>query len=116
MIIKLILAAGRNDSLKNDPFMPLSLPIIASLAPEHKYIFSDMLSDQNINFNEKVDLVGISYRITAEKTAFKIAEKFREKKVKVVLGGPQASANPFEAIMHCDSVVIGEAEALWPVL
>jgi len=116
MIIKLILVAGSNDTLKNDPFMPLSLPIIASLAPEHRYIFVDMLSEHKINYNEKVDLVGISYRITAEKTAFKIAEKFREKNVKVVLGGPQASANPFEAVKHCDSVVIGEAEALWHVL
>ncbi len=116
MIIKLILAAVKNDTLKNDPFMPLSLPIIASSAPLHKYIFVDMLSDKKIDYNEKVDLVGISYRITAEKTAFKIAEKFKEKNIKVVFGGPQPSAAPLEAIKHCDSVVIGEAEELWPVL
>jgi hypothetical protein len=34
--IKLILSADENDPLKKkDPFMPLSLAILASVAPEH---------------------------------------------------------------------------------
>lgn len=113
MNITLILAAHKNDVLKNDPFMPLALPIIASIAPEHKYKFIDMLSEQKVNFNEKTDIVGISYRITAEKTAFYIADEFRKRGVKVVLGGAQASVNPFDAKLHADAVVIGEAEPLW---
>ena len=40
MKIKLILAASEFDPLKkNEPFMPLSLPLLAATAPEHDYIF-----------------------------------------------------------------------------
>lgn len=117
MKIKLILAASEFDPLKkNEPFMPLSLPLLAATAPEHEYTLINMLSDDKINYNEPVDLVGISSRITAEKTAYKIADEFRKRNVKVVLGGPQISAVPFKAIKHADSVVVGEGEELWPIL
>lgn len=114
--IKLILAADEQDPLrKKDPFMPLSLAILASVAPEHKYFFTDMLWE-DISTAEPADLVGISVRMSAEKAAFRIAEEYRAKGVTVVMGGPQVSANPFEARKHADAVVIGEGEKLWPVL
>ena len=117
MKIKLILAASEFDPLKkNEPFMPLSLPLLAATAPEHDYTLINMLSNDKINYNESVDLVGISSRITSEKTAYKIADEFRKRKVKVVLGGPQISAIPFIAKKHADSVVVGEGEELWPIL
>lgn len=117
MKIKLILAASEFDPLKkNEPFMPLSLPLLAATAPEHDYIFINMLSSDKIDYNEPVDLVGISSRITSEKTAYKIADEFRKRNIKVVMGGPQISVMPFAAIKHADSVVVGEGEELWPVL
>lgn len=117
MKIKLILAASEFDPLKkNEPFMPLSLPLLAATAPLHDYTLINMLSDDKIDYDEPVDLVGISSRITAEKTAYKIADEFRKRKVKVILGGPQISAVPFRAIEHADSVVVGEGEELWPRL
>jgi len=117
MKIKLILAASEFDPLKkNEPFMPLSLPLIAATVPDHDYTLINMLANDKINFDEPVDLVGISSRITAEKKAYQIADEFRKRKVKVVLGGPQMSAMPFRAKEHADSVVVGEGEELWPVL
>ena len=76
----------------------------------HNYILINMLSNDKINYDEPVDLVGISSRITSEKTAYKIADEFRKRKVKVVLGGPQVSVVPFNAKKHADSVVIGEGD------
>jgi radical SAM superfamily enzyme YgiQ (UPF0313 family) len=117
MKIKLILAADWNDPLrKNNPFKPLSLLLLAASAPDHEYALIDMLDTQEIDYDSGVDLVGISIRKSAEKAGFGVADQFIKKGVKVVLGGPQASANPLEAIKHADVVVIGEGEDLWPKL
>ncbi len=117
MKITLILAAAKNDPLKkNDPFMPLSLPLIAAAAPMHDYAFVDMLAGEKPNPSKPCDLVGISARITAEKTAFALADEYRRRGVVVVLGGAQISSNPCEAAKHADAVVIGEGEGVWPVL
>ena len=117
MKITLILAAAKNDPLKkNDPFMPLSLPLIAAAAPDHEYTFVDMLAGEKPNPKKPCDLVGISARITAEKTAFEIANTYRKQGVPVVLGGAQISSNPYEAASHADAVVIGEGEGVWPQL
>ncbi len=118
MRIKLILAAGDVDPLAtNNQFKPLALSILAGLAPEHDYEMVDMLKrGTKINFNKPADLVGISVRASSERRAFMIADKFREKNIPVVLGGPQVSLKPFESLKHADAVVVGEAECLWNVL
>ncbi len=117
MKITLILATAPDDPLKkNDPFMPLSLPLVAASAPDHDYRFIDMLAGETPDFDRPADLVGISARITAEGTAFRIADAFRSRGVKVVLGGAQISANAHAAKRHADAVVVGEAEGVWPVL
>ncbi|OHD64162.1 MAG: hypothetical protein A2176_00795 [Spirochaetes bacterium RBG_13_51_14] len=117
MKIKLILAASTNDPLrKNDPFMPLSLPILAGCAPGHDYTFIDLLWENDVRYDEPADLVGISVRYTAENRAYEIADEFRRRGVTVVLGGPQPSMVPFRAIKHADAVAVGEAEELWPVI
>jgi radical SAM superfamily enzyme YgiQ (UPF0313 family) len=118
MKIKLILAANPGDPLrKMDPFMPLTLPLLAATVPDHDYKLIDMLWDSlDIDYEEPCDLVGISVRMTAEAHAYKIADEFRARGVPVVLGGPQVSAVPERAAQHADAVVIGEGEALWSVI
>ena len=117
MKIKLILAASPDDPLrKNDPFMPLSLPILAGTAPEHDYTLIDLLWDDDVNFNEPVDLVGVSARYSAENRAYQIASEFRSRGVRVVLGGPQISSVPFRAKEFADAVAVGEGEDLWPII
>jgi radical SAM superfamily enzyme YgiQ (UPF0313 family) len=119
MKINLILAAGDRDPLrKHDPFMPLSLPILASSAPNHDYTFTDLLWEDSdkIDYDADFDLIGISFRVSATDKAFEIADKFRAKGKTVVLGGAQASSIPLRAKKHADVVVIGEGEVLWPVV
>lgn len=118
MKILLILAAPPGDPLRDrEPFMPLSLPLLAAAAPGHDYRMVDMLrSGARVDDGEPVDLVGISVRMTAEPHAYEIAARFRARGVPVVLGGPQISAVPHRAIAHADAVAVGEGEPLWPLI
>ena len=117
MRIKLILAADPKDPMKDkNPFKPLSLLLLAAAAPGHDYKLVDMLDTRSIDYDSAVDLVGISVRRSAEATAFQVADKFRQRGIKVVMGGPQASANPFESLAHAEAIVVGEGELLWPKL
>lgn len=119
MKIKLILCANPDDALrKKDPMTPLSLALLAGSAPDNDYEFIDLLweSEHDINYDEPVDAVGISVRMTAEGFAYKIADEFRKRKIPVIIGGPQASSVPHRALKHADAVAVGEGEELWPVI
>lgn len=117
MKIKLILAASLDDPLrKNDPFMPLSLPILAGTAPQHDYSFVDLLWEDDPGLNDRADLVGISVRYSAENRAYELAREFKKKGAMVVLGGPQITSVPFRAKQFADAVAVGEGENLWPVI
>jgi radical SAM superfamily enzyme YgiQ (UPF0313 family) len=94
----------------------ITLPHVATITPrEHDVkIVNENYSD--IDFDEDVDLVGITcYTMTAPRV-YKIADEFRSRGIKVVLGGYHPTAMPDEAIQHADSIVKGEAEASWPKL
>jgi radical SAM superfamily enzyme YgiQ (UPF0313 family) len=71
---------------------------------------------QKIDFAKNYDLVGISMITPEAVRGYEIADKFRERKVKVVIGGVHGTAMPQEAIRHSDAVVIGEGEIIWPEL
>jgi radical SAM superfamily enzyme YgiQ (UPF0313 family) len=62
------------------------------------------------------DLVGITGMTPAIGRAYEIADAFRARGVPVVMGGIHVSMLPEEALAHCDAVLIGEAEGLWPRL
>ncbi|HOU55272.1 MAG TPA: radical SAM protein [Myxococcota bacterium] len=117
MRILLVLASSPTDPLRrNDPFMPLALPLLAATAPDHDYRLVDLLWDDPRDLPGDVDLVGISMRYTAETEAYRIAERYRRKGIPVVIGGPQASAVPLRALRHASAVAVGEGEPLWPVI
>src|SRR5579884_490169 len=60
------------------------------------------------------DLVGISLMTPAAPRGYEIAARYRELGAKVVLGGIHASTLPEEGLQYADSVVIGEADEIWP--
>jgi len=69
-----------------------------------------------IDFARPADLVGITGMTPAICRAYEIADAFRARGVPVVMGGIHVSMMPEEALRHCDAVLIGEAEGLWPRL
>ncbi len=71
---------------------------------------------EKLDLEQGADLVGITAMTTTVKRGYELAAHFRNRGIKVVMGGMHASCLPDEARQHCDSVVIGEAEGLWPML
>jgi radical SAM superfamily enzyme YgiQ (UPF0313 family) len=94
----------------------LTLSVIAMLTPPE--IEVDIVEEEveKINFEKYYDLVGISCMTAVAQKAYQLAEVFKKKGTKVVLGGIHPTVMPQEAIQNCDSVVIGEAEGTWPKL
>jgi radical SAM superfamily enzyme YgiQ (UPF0313 family) len=45
--------------------------------------------------------------------AYKIAKEFKKRGSTVIMGGPHVTYLPEEALVFCDSVVIGQAEGVW---
>lgn len=67
-----------------------------------------------LDLEESADLVGITAMTTTVQRGYEIAASYRSRGIKVVMGGMHVSALPEEAAAHCDAVVVGEAEGLWP--
>jgi radical SAM superfamily enzyme YgiQ (UPF0313 family) len=113
LLIAPSLSKGRSQFLR----MPqLTLGVISALTPPE--IEVDVIDEEieEINFDKHYDLVGISCMTASAPRAYQLSSVFREKGVKVVLGGIHPSVMPQEAITHCDCVVIGEAEGCWQEL
>jgi radical SAM superfamily enzyme YgiQ (UPF0313 family) len=66
------------------------------------------------NLNQEVDLVGITVMTDLVPRAYQIADTYRQKGVRVVMGGIHPTILPEEALGHADAVVAGEAEGVWP--
>jgi hypothetical protein len=96
-------------------FPPLGLGIIATLTPEN---FKIKLIDENFNkFEyEDADLVGITAFTSVANRAYEIAAQYRSKNIPVIMGGIHTSMVPEEAFTYVDSIVIGEAESIWPTV
>ena len=92
-----------------------SLFIIPALTPpEYKVtIINQKLFWSKKDFVGKA-LVGISCSTVNTEDSYRIADRFRKAGSKVVMGGVHVSYYPQEALEHCDAVVIGEAESVWP--
>lgn len=91
----------------------LAIPTLAALTPEEHEIrvFDENIED--IDYGWGADLAGISVRTAYAKRAYGISEEYRRRGAKTVLGGIHPSMCPEEALEHCDSVVVGEAEEVW---
>lgn len=71
---------------------------------------------EKLDLEQDVDLVGITAVTTTVQRGYEVADHFRGRGVPVVMGGMHVSCLPDEALEHCDTVVRGEAEVLWPKL
>ncbi|MGZ3526004.1 MAG: B12-binding domain-containing radical SAM protein [Thermodesulfobacteriota bacterium] len=99
-----------NDTLY--PFPILGLTLLASLFSKAYEVKIINEAIEKIDFHAHVDLVGITGLTCVIKRAYAVADRFRERGVKVVLGGVHPSLLPEEAKEHADSVLIGEAEGI----
>jgi radical SAM superfamily enzyme YgiQ (UPF0313 family) len=95
---------------------PLSPALIAALTPAdvEKRFYDDRL--EPIPFDEPADLVAISVETYTARRAYQIASEYRRRGVPVVMGGFHATLCPEEVARYAESVVIGEAESVFPRL
>ncbi|MGD9032695.1 MAG: radical SAM protein [Desulfobacteraceae bacterium] len=93
-------------------FSPLSLAYVAAVTPPS---WDVRILDENFDLFhfEEADLVGITAFTSNINRAYEIAQKYRERNIKVILGGIHASMLPDEALQYADSVVVGEVESIW---
>jgi radical SAM superfamily enzyme YgiQ (UPF0313 family) len=96
----------------------LSLLTLAALTPKRFEVeYKEIAEIKNgTPLPDDYDLVAISSYSAQIKEAYALAEQYRRKNIPVVMGGLHVTAMPDEARQHCDAVVVGEGEALWPQL
>src|SRR3990172_917470 len=118
MKIKLIAPRDQGEDSISSAFklQRVNLPLLAALTPpSHTMtIIDESFAPDDIN--QDVDLVGITVMTDIALRAYKIADIYRQKAVKVVMGGIHPTVLPDEALEHADAVVVGEAEGIWPRL
>ncbi len=115
--VTLIFPARENDPASGSHSTPSGITILAALVPDDMELkLVDMLSVNQVNYEEPVDIVGITCRTPIAAIAYEIADEFKARGITVVLGGPHASAVPLDAIQYADAVAVGEAETTWPRL
>lgn len=90
--------------------------MIAGMTPDN---FDVKIIDENvedIDFSEKPDIVGITGMTAVINRAYEIADIYRQRGTKVILGGIHVSMLPDEAAQHADAIVVGEVENVWHTL
>lgn len=96
---------------------PLTMTTLAGLLSDFNVeikIIDGSIDKVPLDF--EADLVGISIITGTARNGYNIADKFRKRGIKVVIGGIHATIMPNEALEHADSIVIGMAERTWPRL
>lgn len=95
---------------------PLAPATLAGLTPRDDDTEIRFYDDrtESIPFDEPTDLVAMSVETYTAKRAYQIASEFRRRGVPVVMGGFHPTLVPDEASEYAESIVVGEAEGLWP--
>jgi len=103
-------------------YMPqLGLQVLARQTPaEHTIDIIDEVFGQNrtreLLESGRYDLVGITAYTSQATRAYELAIMCRRMGLPCVMGGPHAWAEPDEAAQYFDSVVVGEADTIWPAI
>jgi len=118
MKIKLIAPHEQREDTLSSPFKlnRVNLPLLAALTPPGHEITMVEEAIAPDDIHQDVDLVGITVLTELAPRAYRIADAYRKKGVKVVMGGMHPTVLPDEALEHADAVVVGEAEGVWPRL
>ncbi len=95
----------------------LALATLAALTPPDVALSlrDDTLErlDPATDLDYTADLAAITVSTRTALRGYELAAAYRQRGVKVVLGGIHPTAMPEEALEHADVVVCGEAEGLW---
>src|SRR4030042_2321309 len=118
MKIKLTPPHEQREDALSSPFklQRVNLPLLAALTPPGHTITIVEEAFAPDDIHQDVDLVGITVLTELARRAYRIGDTYRQKAVKVVMGGIHPTVFPDEALEHADAVVVGEAGGVWPRL
>lgn len=92
---------------------PLMLGVLAGLTPDDVEVVLHDDRMEDIPFDELTDLVAITVETYTARRAYEIAAEYRDRGVRVIMGGMHVALVPDEVALHADSIFIGDAETLW---
>ena len=95
-------------------FQQCTMPYLASFFPNDWEVEHVDEEIEEINYDRHFDLVGLTFHTPCCYHAYDISEKFSDKGVPVIMGGPHVTLMPDEAELYADSIFIGEAENTLP--
>jgi radical SAM superfamily enzyme YgiQ (UPF0313 family) len=93
----------------------LTLSMLAAVTPPSVDLRLVYETVEDVPFDEPWDLVGLTGMGSGLFRAWQIADEFRRRGRRVVIGGIAASlVDPELTLQHADAIVLGEAEETWP--
>jgi radical SAM superfamily enzyme YgiQ (UPF0313 family) len=95
-------------------FQQITMPYLAAFAPPDWRVLHIDEVVRPVDFGIAADLVAITFHTPSAPHAYATADRFRQRGIPVVLGGPHVTLMPDEAQAHADVIFVGEAESNWP--
>ena len=90
------------------------MPYLAAFVPPNWTVRHIDEVVEPVDFSAAADLVAITFHTPSAPHVYAISDRFRQRGIPVVLGGPHVTLLPDEAQQHADAIFIGEAEETWP--
>lgn len=100
------------DYRSTDAMPPLAMGILAARAPGWDVAFYDEKAEA-LPKDDAPDLAALSVETFTARRAYEIADDYRARGVRVIMGGYHPTFLPDEALQHADAVVVGDAEGAW---
>jgi radical SAM superfamily enzyme YgiQ (UPF0313 family) len=94
----------------------LALTSFAATTPEHWRVryWDENLLDGRPPFQPMPEVVGITVHLTFARRAFELADWYRRRGSKVIMGGLHVLSCPEECAAHADALALGDGVQLWP--
>ncbi len=111
-----LLRANMGDYRSSDGLPPLAMAVLAARTPKDIEVnfFDDKV--EILPLDDQPDLVAMTVETFTARRSYEIADAYRARGVKVVMGGHHPTFMPEEALLHADAVVLGDAEGSWETL
>ena len=103
----------RSKTIASLPSLGL-LTLAGMTPPEHEVAYYEVPDlAEAPDLADDVDLVAISSFTAQAPEAYKLADRYTQAGIPVVMGGFHVTSLPDEALQYCTSVVRGEGESVW---
>src|SRR5229473_3598249 len=100
--------------IKYSLFPPLGLATLAAYLSDDDYVAICDEHVEKLQLDDEPDLVVIQVYITSARRSYEIADHYRGRGARVVLGGLHVTSLPDEAAAHADHIFMGPGEDTWP--